>query len=56
MMYVLHIENAMKTMVKDLKEFIFVNNYKQISFTEKNSYYSLSFLGKVREIFSSIFY
>ena len=55
-MYVLHIENAMKTMVKDLKEFIFVNNYKQIDFTENNSYYYLVFLGKVREIFSSIFY
>ena len=27
--------------VKDLKEFKFQNNYKQIGFTDKESYYSL---------------
>ena len=28
-------------MVKDLREFIFVNYYKQIGFTKKNTYYLL---------------
>ena len=33
MMYVLNIENIIKMMVKDLREFIFKNYYKQICCT-----------------------
>ena len=42
MMYILNIEEVLeKMMVKDLKEFTFVNYYKWIGFTKKDSYYLL---------------
>ena len=34
-------ENAIKMTAKGLGEIIFENNYKQIRFTKKDSYYSL---------------
>ena len=41
-MNILNVENVMKKMmVRDLKEFIFENYYKQIGFTKEDSYYLL---------------
>ena len=36
-------ENATKMTVKGLTEITFENDYKQIGFTEKNSYYLLKY-------------
>ena len=36
-MYFLNLENAIKMMVKDLREFIFENYHKQIGFPKKDS-------------------
>ena len=42
MMYILTILGALKRMaVKELKNFIFQNYYRQIGFTKENSYHSV---------------
>ena len=41
-MYILNITIAVKQMlVNEIREFIFENNYKRISFSKENSYYSI---------------
>ena len=41
-MYILNIHSAIKKMkIKELKDFIFENYYRQIEFTKENSYYSM---------------
>ena len=41
-MYILNIANTLKKMtVKELKDFVRENCYKQIEFTKENSYYSM---------------
>ena len=41
-MYILNIVSAIKKMtMKELRDFIFKNYYKQIGFTEENSYNSM---------------
>ena len=41
-MYILNIHSAIKKMkIKELKDFIFENYYRQIEFTKQNSYYSM---------------
>ena len=41
-MYILNIANAIKKMtIKELKDLIFENYYRQIGFTKENSYYSI---------------
>ena len=42
-MHIRNIENAIrKSSVKDLREFIFENYFKQIGFTKEDSYFSLT--------------
>ena len=42
-MHIRNIENAIrKSSVKDLREFIFENCFKQIGFTKEDSYFSLT--------------
>ena len=46
-MYILNIASAIKKMsVNELRDFIFENYYKQISFVEDRSYYSMKHLKK----------
>ena len=52
-MYIFNRENAVKLMMKDLKQFIFENYYKQIGSRKKISYYSF---GRVIKRFTSICY
>ena len=41
-MYILNILSAMKKMtIKELKNFIYENDYRQIGFTKENSYFSM---------------
>ena len=41
-MYILNIANTLKKMtVKELKDFVRENCYKQIEFSKENSYYSM---------------
>ena len=40
-MYILNIENGIKTTSKDLRKFIFENYYKRIGFTKKDNHYYL---------------
>ena len=41
MMYILNILSAIKMVIKELKDSVFKNYYKQIKFTKGNSYYSI---------------
>ena len=47
MTYILNKENALKMMVKDLREFIFENYYKQLGFSKIDNYYSLKNAEKI---------
>ena len=38
---ILNILSAAKKIIKELKDFIFENYYRQIGFTKENSYYSM---------------
>ena len=52
-MYILNIANTLKKMtVKELKDFVRENCYKQIEFTKENSYYSMESQKKKKDLLS----
>ena len=46
MMYILNIRSVTKMTLKELKEFIFENYYRQNGFSKENSYYSMKYQKK----------
>lgn len=51
MMYVLNLEDTIKTIVKDLTESMFKNSYKKIGFTKNDGYNKMKIKKKVHYIF-----
>ena len=50
-MYTLNNASAIKNMsVNEIRDFIFENYYKRIGFSKENSYYSMKFLKKKKDL------